>query len=148
MKERFAQLIDELGTLLSMDLFLDANDSCDLLLEETLSIQLEQNDQEQVVIGCFLGELQAGRYREDVLHNALKENYLSHAGVFAYNEPNNQLTFFSLLPIRDLTAIFLQGSLAEFSEVALSWHDALKKGEALPLTKSTSLPLQNPFLNP
>lgn len=148
MKEQFSQIIEDLGKLLEIELNLDPNNSCDILVEETISIQIEENDQDEVVIGSFLGELDAGRFREEALHNALITNTLSHEGVFAYNEPNNQLTYFTLLPIKDLTAIRLQETLAAFSVVALNWHEAIQKKEIVSLVKPTASTAQNPFLNP
>ena len=146
MKERFSQLIEDLGNLLEVDLTLDVNDSCQILVDEKLAIQIEENDREEIIIGSCIGDLMAGRFREDVLQNALITNYLSHEGTFAYNEPNNQLTYFIILPLHMLTANKLQESLAIFSETSLYWFNAISNGKTSPdeglSTKPTS---NNPF---
>ena len=129
--DRFAILIDDLGTLIGVPLHLDSHRRCRLSIDGTLHIQIEEQEvQERILIGALITEITPGKYRENVLRETLKENNLENRlATFAYSERNNNLALFSYLYYPGLTGDKLADFLGVFIEKAASWKTAIETGQ-------------------
>lgn len=132
-KELFASLLEELGRTIELpDLHPDRNHSCLITFPNELKIQLEMDSMAQhVILGCDLGAVPSGRYRENVLREALKANGLPapHHGFLAFSNKTDHLILFDYLSTKELTGEKIADALTPFSEKAHHWKDSLTKGE-------------------
>lgn len=138
-KEIFHTLLDELGHVMQIpDLHPDRHHSCLIRLPNGLGLQIEIDSQMQfLTIGCDLGSVPTGRYRENVFREALKANGLPtpHHGILAYSTKSDHLVLFSQLHVKELSGQKIADEIAPFSEKALLWKSALEHGE-VPTTSS------------
>lgn len=134
MKETFANLLIELGNIFDCDLELDANQSCAILYDDRINIQLELNDYEtDLIIGSSLFDIPPGRFREEVLKTALKANFIfPRVGTLGYSESFNQLALFELLPLDNLSGTDIADYLMKFVEEIDLWKKAIANGKAGP----------------
>ena len=132
-KDIFDTLLDELGKILTIsDLHPDKNHSCQIKMVNGLNIQLEMDAYQQgIIMGCDLGGLPTGRYRENVFREALKLNGSkdSKNGILAYSNKSDHLILFEHLPLHELTGEKISDALTPFSEKAFRWKEALEHGE-------------------
>lgn len=146
----FEELLKELGNYLGITLQADSNQSCRLaFFDSTLFVQIDlTSGADQILVGCELGELQPGPYREKILTQALIVNGVNdlQGGALAYSEKKSQLVLFQFLSLIDLTGEKLYHFLQLFTEQALQWVEAIKRGEVLSLEESSvSTTLESPF---
>ncbi len=134
----FEDLIQELGTTLGLSFHLDPHGACCLQMNEKLRVQIEPDKQEdRIILAAFIGELNPGRFREDVLKEALKANAQfignGNAGaILGFSARHNQLACHTFLPILEISPEKLLASLTYLTEHALSWMEALQSGRAAP----------------
>ncbi len=136
MTDRFEELLHELGKLFGLPLKPDKSHFCALQIKQGLKVQFQTDTAfEKLLIASKIGELPAGKFREDVLKEALKANGLTdpRAGVFAYIRANNQLVFFQRYPFDILNGERLAGLLGPFIETAERWKSAIDAGQSAPL---------------
>ena len=139
----FEDLLKELGALLGSDLVPDEHSTCIILFTNGVKIQLElDKSSEFLIIGSLLGEVSPGRYREQILIEALKNNHLPEIGVFAFSIKKKALTLFIKKPFDELPANHLCELVRALSERALPWVTALKNQviPSIPPTRSSSGP--------
>jgi hypothetical protein len=129
--DKFAILVDELGTLIQVPLQLDHHRTCQLSINNELHIQMkEEEKQEALCLATFIGEIPPGKFRENLLKETLKENNLfPRVGTLSYSERNNQLALVSYLPFAGLHGDAFADFLELFIEKALSWKTALTTGQ-------------------
>lgn len=133
--ERFYQLIEELGNILDLSLYVDSHQACQLVIEEKIAIQIELDPSgEKILLGSFLCEIPPGKFREEVLKQALMDNYSNplETGTLSYMEKTSKLALFSYIPFAELSAEKLSDFLATFIEKGLKWKEAVEKGETHP----------------
>lgn len=96
MIDRFPELLQELATELDIDLYPDKRGACKLVTEDGLHVQMEVDvRQESLLIASFICEIPPGKFRENILRDALKSNGpFPKNGTLAYSERNNKLTLF------------------------------------------------------
>lgn len=144
MIDRFTELLQELGKIFDLPLHPDGKQSCSLMINEKLRMQLElDRTQERVVIGAYLGTVPPGRFRENTLAHTLKMNALHpRLGTFGYNPYHNQLALFDYLPLENLNGEKCADFLALFLAKAAEWQEALQTGNlpVLPSDPSQKLP--------
>lgn len=132
-KEIFETLLEEAGKVLNIpDLHPDKNHSCLVRLPNGLNIQIEMDPYQQgIILGCDIGGLPAGKYRENVFREALKINgqKAPHHGILAYSNKTEHMVLYELLPLKDLTGEKIADAIAPFAEKALLWKEALARGE-------------------
>ncbi len=136
----FEELLAELGNALGVSLNADSNNSCTLLVDEKLKVQLEmQKEKDRLLMGARVGVVDPGRFRENVLIEALKENNLPYpqVGIFGYSPKNNQLALYDTLDLDDLTGEKLANYLSLFIGKSLEWKNALESGHSAPQTSQT-----------
>ncbi len=140
--DRFASLLEELSNSIHFPLRPDGNNSCLLRMPGGLQVQLEMyKKNDSFLIGADLGNVPVGRYRENLFKEALRANYLPppRYGIFAYTQQKDSLILFSLLPLEDLTGEKIAAHLMPFTQKALQWQLAIKRGE-IPEIEDTSKP--------
>ena len=131
MMDPFAQLLNDLSLLLDTHLSPDKRGACKLNIEDTLHVQLEPDaTREKLLFFCFLSEVAPGKFRENVLRDALKTNaYPSTPGTLAFSERNNQLVLFANLNFSSLTAKKALDFLHLFMAKAQDWKQAITTGQ-------------------
>src|SRR5262245_19403177 len=126
-------VLTELGRLLNIpDLKPDQNNTCLIKMPKGPKIQLEMaKTGDGILIGIELGQVPPGRYRIDVLKEALKSNGLPlpRYGIFAWSRKADTLILYKKFPLKDLTGEKIAAFLSPFIEKANKWTEALAKGE-------------------
>lgn len=131
MVEQLQLILKEFEPYFNCPLAIDANNSCLIRMGIGISIQIELNPQNQLLIGCKIGALPRGKYRKDILKAALHSNYLDSplTGMFGFSTKTTHLIFFLLLEphliARDNVAEFLDPFIAK----ARKWADFLAREE-------------------
>lgn len=131
MMDPFAQLLNDLSLLLDTHLSPDKRGACKLNIEDTLHVQLEPDaTREKLLFFCFLSEVPPGKFRENVLRDALKANAdPSTPGTLGFSERNNQLVLFANLNFSSLTARKALDFLHLFMTKAQAWKQAIATGQ-------------------
>lgn len=146
MMDTFAQLLSDLGLLLDIPLSPDKRGACKLNIEDTIHIQLEPDaNREKLLLFCFLSEIPPGKFRENVLRDALKTNADPALGTLGFSERNNQLVLFAYLNFYPLTAKELLDFLSLFIAKAQAWKQAIATGQTAHLSPESIQKSLSPF---
>ncbi len=134
MIDKFDQLLQDLAEKLDVDLNVDVNNSCMILVEDKLEVQLELDKMEEnLLVLAFICKIPPGKFRENVLKEALKQNdKIDRLGDFAYSEMTNQLIHFKYLPLEIYNTDKILDFLAQFLDLSLLYKNAVESGYALP----------------
>ena len=126
---QFQDLLEETSEALSIPFHAEKGRFCQLRVDEKLHVQLLfEEERSRILIGTFLGEVAAGRFREDVFIAALKMNdVFPRIGTFAYVERNNQIALFTHMPLPIQNSLFIS-FLMQFIDYAEVWRSALERG--------------------
>ena len=129
--DRFEELLTQLSAELGTTLHPDRRGACKLRINDTLHIQLECDpQQENLLIASFLCEIPPGKFRENILKDALKSNGpFPLNGTLAYSDRNNQLTLFASLRLSNLNGKTLGNFLISFIEKANNWRTGVETGQ-------------------
>ena len=141
MIDRFATLLEELEKFFELSLAPDSFNACSIQIPP-LTIQMEVDESaENLLIFAKIFELPPGKFRENVLREALKANGEKdpRPAVLGYINATNHLAMHQRYPLSVLTGELLYGILGAFLELGESWASALENGN-LPLSSS-----QNPL---
>ena len=132
--DRFQELLWDLGEVIELPLHVDKNNACKIVIQEKLSIQLEMDSShERLLAAAFISELPPGKFRENVLKEAMKTNNSYHPfGIFAYIEKINSLILYHYLMADQLNGEKLADFLELFIEEAESWQSAISMGTPAP----------------
>lgn len=138
----------QLGTILQelgksqiipiLDLHPDRNNSCLIRIKGGLEIQLEfDRTGQNLIVGCDLGPIPPGRYRENMFREALKSNGLPHPlyGIFAYSKQTDHLIMYDLINGKDLTGDKVGDFLMKFIDKLIVWRNAID-GSSIPTISS------------
>ncbi|HEY4832998.1 MAG TPA: CesT family type III secretion system chaperone [Waddliaceae bacterium] len=130
----FESLLQELGQIMKIEgLRPDEHNTCLIRFKDgDLEVQIEPYQKgEFLLIGCTIGVISPGRYRENVFREALKANGLppSRHGVFAYIAKSDRLVLFSMLSLREINGEKIASFLTPFMEKALTWKQQIKRGD-------------------
>jgi hypothetical protein len=113
-------------------------------LSEKIQIQIEPDKKgERIIIAAFISELSPGKFRENVLKEALKANAHFIAlgnpgGILGFSaKHNNQLSCHTFVPTEECTSEKLLASLSYLAEYSLSWAEALRSGQQAPAELQT-----------
>ena len=142
----FEQYIQELNRILGISLYAEKGYLCKLIIEGSLKLQLEHEPaEERILIASFLCELPPGKFREDVLKEALKANdSLNREGIFAYSGTNNSLVYF-LYFSDTLPSDQLAKTLLQFIEIAKKWKTAVETGQLYLITEQSNYRASSSF---
>ncbi len=130
----FETLLQEIGTAMNIKgLGLDENNTCLIRFPNGLEVYIEPSSRadDELLIYTKIGELPVGRYREEVLREALKANGFAYPryGTFAFSESNLQLSLFHFLPMRHLNGQRVADFLNVFMKRALAWKEQIGRNE-------------------
>jgi hypothetical protein len=137
----FHDLMHQVGASLGLPATLepDKRESCAIQVDKGLRLYLELSPtQDEVVIGCQLGEVPPGPYGTKLLQEALKANgaMTPHSGVLAYSTHAQQLVLFDKVPLADAQADELVSAVQKMLPRARQWHDAIASGQLPPPPQS------------
>lgn len=130
MIDPFEELLRELGNEYGISLHLDKLSACTLKVSDHLNIQLECDPhRENILAAAFICDLPPGKFREDILRDALKSNEpFPKNGTLSYSDRNNKLALFSRFPMTSLNGHKLAESINAFVEKANGWRIAVETG--------------------
>ncbi|HSX13048.1 MAG TPA: CesT family type III secretion system chaperone [Chlamydiales bacterium] len=142
MTDSFSTLLQDLGKVFQLNLVPDKYNACSLEIPP-LTIQLElDSDLENLLIFTKIIELPPGKFRENVLAEALKANGLPdpRPGVFGYFAATNHLTLHQSYPLKILNGDNLAGLFGSFFELGSSWHESIHRGQPSPMGSASPPP--------
>lgn len=126
-------LLKELGEKIGIpNLEPTSNNNLTLTLKGNNDVVLQQHKtQPYLIISFEIAEIPAGRYRENILREALKFNGLNqlHKGVFAFSKKNQKLFLFEMLPLEEISADQVNTIMQSLSEKVTVWKEALQRGD-------------------
>ena len=129
--------MDDLGNLLDITLIPDKHGACVLNFNDEIKVQIEPDVAgHSLILAAEIGEIPAGKFRENLLANGLKYNsHTPRIGTFAYLLRKNLLVFFYTFELEGLQADLIAATLPPFVERALQWKQDVAKG-VLPVVES------------
>ncbi|MDE3045529.1 MAG: CesT family type III secretion system chaperone [Verrucomicrobiota bacterium] len=137
MVDRFDELLKSAGKSLGIPLHTDKHHACAIQVRHGIVVQLQSDvSQEKLLIASKVAEITPGKFRENVLREALKANGMAdpRVGVFAYLSATNHLVLFQYYPFDLLTGERLANMLGPFTEAVEAWHNAIVAGRPAPPT--------------
>src|SRR5690554_6459151 len=123
---QFEELLHDLNRFFELNLHVDKHNACSIQIHPELTIQLQLDlTQENLWVFAKLIEVPPGKFRENVLKEALKANALAEprVGVLCYLGLKNQLALYQKYPLTILNGEKLSGFLGAFLEMANSWRE-------------------------
>ena len=135
MTDPFETLIQQLGVSLDVPLHVDRHRACTIRVHQQLNVQLQLDAaSEKLWIASFICELPPGKFRENVLCEALKSNNLPEprVGTLGYISMNNRLTLHQAYRFASIEGDKLANYLAGFIEYANLWRETIERGQTSP----------------
>jgi hypothetical protein len=132
--DRFEELLKQVGAQLDIALHLDPNRACNLNINGLFHIQIEEDvRKDALLLASFICEVPPGKFRENVLREALKSNNAyPRVGTLGYSDRNNQLALFTHISWYQLTADKFLKSFNPFLEKVDNWRLAITSGHPAP----------------
>lgn len=131
--DNYNAILKELSEALQIEeLHSDNNNSCLIKFKDGFRVQIEPDlTGPFLIIGADLGDVSAGRYRENILCEALRANDLPHPihGILAYSTKTNHLILYEKVHLKDLNGEKIAALLPLFMEKGKVWAEALTRGE-------------------
>ena len=127
---KFEELIIQLGEIVNVGLHAERGRICKLNINGVLHVHIEYDEtKDMILLACFVADLPPGKFRENVLKEAMRINSTyPRLGSFAYSERNNKLAFFDYLSFTSLRADKLNDKLNMFIEKADEWRTSIDSG--------------------
>lgn len=126
----FEKLIQEIGEIVNLPLHAQEGRFCTLQINHTMRLHIEDNEATQeLLIIYFITEIPAGKFRENILKEAMKANsYFPRVGTFGYLEKNNTLTFYTNID-NTLSADKVSLILEKCVDVGMHWFQAIQNSQ-------------------
>lgn len=142
MIDRFREILNQLSILLGTPLDPDRRGACKLNVHQTLHVQIEyQAEKNRLVFLSFICEVPPGRFRENVLKDALKSNHpRPKSGTLAFSEKKNELALFEFISLELITGQKLLEQLNAFIEKATLWQQAIGNANTSTLVPQPKFP--------
>ncbi len=143
MTDQFEELLKALGHVFHLPLHIDKHHACSIQVHNQLIIQLKPDPSlENLFIFSKIIEIPPGKFRENVLREALKANASTdpRVGIFGYIASTNQLALFQRYPFGILNGERLAGLVGAFLEYCETWRKAIEGGFPAPPSSSSTLP--------
>jgi hypothetical protein len=142
MIDRFEELLRELSVEYGVTLHPDRKGACKLKINEALQVQIECDaHQENLLVATFICDIPPGKFRENILRDALKTNGpFPKNGTLAYSDRNNKLVLFSYLRMQNLTGKKLAEFLSAFVDKANQWRIGVESGHTAHLAAPAAKP--------
>jgi hypothetical protein len=136
---QFGAILKEFETFFNCPLQPDENNSCLIHMGIGITIQIELDRYGFILIGCRLGAVHMGRYRDQLIREALKFNEaaLPSTGVFGFSLKSNQLILFLKLHPHSFSSHQVMILLPPFITKAKQWTEAIAKREVPALTSTS-----------
>ena len=144
----FEELLVQLSHFLHIPLHVDHNSSCLLQIREKIQIQLQLDSmQNNLWMVCFAVEIPPGKFRENVLKEALKTNNLPDpiSAVISYIPQTNRLVLHQIFPLNILNGERLAAYFGSFLEQVESWIQAIEQGRPAPVLIASDERSPTPF---
>jgi len=141
MTDPFEELLVALGQVFHLELRVDKSGACSILIPPDMVIQLQLDSaQENLFFFCKIVEVPPGRFRENILSDALKANAMPDpvAGILAYLNPTNHLILYQSYPLTILNGERVASFFADFLQMAEGWRKAIMSGKSSPLPSTLS----------
>lgn len=137
----FGIFLEELGKHLKINnLKPDRYNSCliKFLGDHYIQIEVDKSGN-YLIIGCDLGEVVPGKYRENLFYEALKANNQPYPryGFFAYSKQQDHLILMEMMALKELNAFQVAEFIPKLLEKAKIWKEAIARG-GLPSVLTTS----------
>ena len=132
--DRFQELVWDLGEIIEVPLHVDSNHACQLILDDHLQLQMEMDShEERLLVSSLISEIPPGKFRENVLKDALKVNSTYQIfGSFSYIENKNHLVLHKYLQTEHLSGEKLAKFLLLFIDEVEEWYKALLNNTSSP----------------
>ena len=131
--DMFSGLLQDVARAMQInELHPDRNNSCLINLGNDTKVQLElDKGHEFLIIGFDIGNVPAGRYRENVFREAMKANGLPHPryGTFAYSKQADKLVLFEKISLTDINGERVASMIRPMSDKAKIWKESVAHGE-------------------
>lgn len=139
-RSQFGSILKEFESFFNCSLNPDENNSCMVRMGIGINIQMELDRHGLLLIGCQLGVVHMGRYRDDLIRAALKSNdaTLPSTGILAFSQKSSQLILFTKFDPNALLINQITHLLPLFVTKAKQWTEAIAKGEVPPSVSTTS----------
>lgn len=139
-RSQFGAILKEFENFFHCPLEPDENDSCLIKMEIGISLQVELDRYGFILIGCRLGALHMGRYRDNLVRAALQSNEMTpfSTGILGFSQKSSQLILFMKLNPQVLPTHQILAVLPPFIAKAKQWTDAIAKGEVPVVTAADS----------
>lgn len=142
MIDRFSDLLNQLGKIFELPLHIDKSNACSILIPPII-IQLQLDSaQQNLFLFSKIIEVPPGKFRENVLREALKANSLPDpkAAIFGYIASTNHLALHQRYPLEILNGERLAGLFGAFYEIGEMWHRAIQSGQTAPVPSGQNAP--------
>ncbi|NNM44210.1 MAG: hypothetical protein HKM07_07700 [Chlamydiae bacterium] len=135
----FEKLLQEIGSIINIPMHAEEGRICLLEINHNLRIQIEDDlVKQKIVVVCFIAEIAAGKFRENILKEALKANFFSsRIGNFAYLEKNNSLSFYTYVE-NTISAEEISLVLERCITVGNNWYEAIRNSQIPNITQESS----------
>jgi len=130
--DAFSALCDDLGKILKIRTRPNRGNTMLIRFRTGIELRLEQAPGNNIIVATTCGKPPpTGRYRENLLREALKANGLPapRTGFFAYSTKQEALVLSDHLPMDELSAQKLADFLGPFMQKAEMWKNAIEHGE-------------------
>jgi len=130
-KELIADLSDRLGE----DLFPDIHGVVTLIVEKRVKFHIESDSVEEfMILGATISELPPGKFRENILKDALKANSRINVnpGVLSYAGRENLLVIHTKLFIQGTSVDEMILRIKQLTSRAKKWMGAINEGRSCP----------------
>lgn len=140
-KEYYGTLLEEIGKIMHVtNLQPDKNNSCLIEFPNKVKVQLEVDSSRNLfIMGCNLGVVPPGRYRENIFREALRANGMPFPrnGDFSYSKQMDSLVLTRELPMQDIHPDKIVHELRNFLQKAGQWQEALARGDIPSIIQGT-----------
>jgi hypothetical protein len=143
---QFGALLKEFESVFNIQLEPDENNSCLINLGVGISVQIEMDRYGKLLIGSRLGAVHMGRFRDNLIRQALKSNDSTphSTGILGFSQKSNQLILFAKLDPLQLNHHQIINLLPLFINKAKLWKEAIEKGEVPDITAANTASNKQP----
>lgn len=147
MLDRFDELIQGLSKEFGLPLHVDKNHACAIQIRKGLVVQLQSDAaQEKLLLTCKIIEVPPGKFRENVLREALKANNSPDpiVAIFSFVNQTSHLFLFQNYLFDLLNGERIASLIGPFFETAEKWKKAIESGLPAPPSSPGKMSA-NPF---
>ncbi len=147
MIDNFAEILKDLGSLINVPLHVDRHGVCKIVVDQKFFVQIEHDPlRGRVLLVSMITEIPPGKFRENVLREALKANgSFPRTGTLAYVERNNNLSLHDYYNLVEFKIDKFAEYITSFIEKVYFWKTHIENG-TIPSVISAPSPLpSSPF---